>query len=78
MSATEEEFNHEDDTTRYVITRKGYNYIWTWIRHSAQMHELTCNTLEGCDDMGHEVALILPLVIPSPEEADRLGLFDDR
>jgi len=71
--------NHEH---LYFPTKKGFEHIWSWINLQLQLHEMECLTkgIEVMDDecpMDHEVAMLLPFVVPPLSLVEQLGLFDE-
>lgn len=63
------------------VSRKGYSTIWSWIRMSAQMHEIECMpanieiTADECP-IEHQVSFLLAMLLPTLETADEVGLFE--
>ena len=58
----------------YHLTEKGYDMIWDWIRLTSQLCEMEH---EGeCDELAHQVAVMLCFVLPPTETAKAAGAFE--
>lgn len=64
-----------DDEPRYKLTQQGFEHVWSWMRLTSQMCEMEHES--DCNDMTHQVAFMLAMILPTPEKAKEAGIFDD-